>query len=69
MPYAFKYKRKHSRSHIYFHAKINKSETLIKGGGGVVCMFGFQGEHGLNGVKPWEKHHILKVKTPKVKFL
>lgn len=39
MPYAFKYKRKHSRSHIYFHAKINKSETLIKGGGGLyVCL-------------------------------
>ena len=40
--------------------KNQQSKTLVKkrGGGGV--MFGFQGEHGLNGVKPWVKHHILK---------
>ena len=37
------------------------SQTLDKKGeGGGGGMFGFQGEHGLNGVKPWANHHILK---------
>ena len=54
MPYVFKFKQKHSRSHIYFHAKINKVRCQLKGGG---VMFGFQGEH---GVKPRAKNNILK---------